>query len=105
MSARYAGRAGGRSTDFVPPAALAGVYVGVISQRPPRGRGGDTMKKVEMEQVLRCADVTGTSCQFVARGQTMDEILQQAGQHAVEGHGLTVTPELVEAVKARVTQA
>jgi len=63
------------------------------------------MKKVEMEQVLRCADVTGTSCQFVARGQTMDEILQQAGQHAVEGHGLTVTPELVEAVKARVTQA
>jgi predicted small metal-binding protein len=65
----------------------------------------DVMKKVEMEKVLRCADVSGTSCQFVARGQTMDEILQQAGQHAVEGHGLTVTPELVEAVKARVTQA
>ena len=62
------------------------------------------MKKVEMEQVLRCADVTGTSCQFVARAQTMEEILQQTGQHAVEGHGLTVTPELVEAVKARVTQ-
>jgi predicted small metal-binding protein len=55
--------------------------------------------------VLRCADVSGTSCQFVARGRTMDEILQQAGQHAVEGHGLTVTPELVEAVKARVTEA
>jgi predicted small metal-binding protein len=35
----------------------------------------------------------------------MDEILQRAGQHAVEGHGLTVTPELVEAVKARVTEA
>jgi predicted small metal-binding protein len=62
------------------------------------------MKKVEMEKVLRCADVSGTSCQFVARGQTMDEILQQAGRHAVEGHGLTVTPELVEAVKARVTE-
>jgi predicted small metal-binding protein len=63
------------------------------------------MKEIAMEKVLRCADVSGTSCQFVARAETMDEILQQAGQHVVEGHGLTVTPELVEAVKARVTQA
>ena len=61
------------------------------------------MKKVEMEKVLRCKDVSGTSCQFVARGKSLDDILQQAGAHAVEGHGLTVTPELVEAVKARVT--
>ena len=61
------------------------------------------MKEIAMEKVLRCADVSGTACQFVARGQTMDEILQQAGRHAVEDHGLTVTPELVEAVKARVT--
>jgi predicted small metal-binding protein len=35
----------------------------------------------------------------------MEDILRQAGQHAVEGHGLTVTPELVEAVKARVTES
>jgi predicted small metal-binding protein len=35
----------------------------------------------------------------------MEEILEQTGRHAVEGHGLTVTPELVEAVKARVTEA
>jgi predicted small metal-binding protein len=62
------------------------------------------MKKIEMEKVLRCADVSGTSCQFVARGKTLEEILQQAGTHAVQGHGLTVTPELVEAVKARVTE-
>jgi len=62
------------------------------------------MKKVEMEKVLRCADVSGTACQFVARAQTMDEIVQLAGQHAVEDHGLTVTPELVEAVKARITE-
>ena len=62
------------------------------------------MKKVEIERVLRCADVSGTSCQFVARAQTMEEILELAGRHAVEGHGLAVTPELVEAVKARVTE-
>jgi predicted small metal-binding protein len=63
------------------------------------------MKEIEMEKVLRCADVSGTSCQFVARARTMDEILRLAGQHAVEGHGLAVTPELVEAVKARVIEA
>jgi hypothetical protein len=34
----------------------------------------------------------------------MDDILTQAGQHAVQDHGLAVTPELVEAVKARVTE-
>jgi predicted small metal-binding protein len=54
--------------------------------------------------VLRCTDVSGTPCQFVARGRTMDDILAQAGQHAVKDHGLTVTPELVAAVKARVTE-
>lgn len=63
------------------------------------------MKEIEMEKVLHCADVSGTSCQFIARAQTMDEILRLAGQHAVESHGITVTPELVEAVKARVTEA
>ena len=62
------------------------------------------MKEVEMEKVLRCADVSGTACPFVARGRTMDDIVQQAGKHAVEGHGLAVTPELVEAVKARVRE-
>ncbi|MGH7396080.1 MAG: DUF1059 domain-containing protein [Candidatus Rokuibacteriota bacterium] len=62
------------------------------------------MKKIELEKVLRCADVSGTACQFVARGQTMDDVLTQAGQHAVRDHGLTVTPELIDAVKARVTE-
>ena len=62
------------------------------------------MKEVELEKILRRADVSGTACQFVARGRTMDDILQQAGHHVVTDHGLTVTPELVEAVKARVTE-
>jgi predicted small metal-binding protein len=62
------------------------------------------MKEVAMEKVLRCAEVSGTACQFVARGTTMEEILQQTGTHAVKAHGLTVTPELVEAVKARVRE-
>ena len=35
----------------------------------------------------------------------MDDIPQQTGEHTVQDHGLTVTPELVEAVKTRVTEA
>jgi len=62
------------------------------------------MKKIEMEKVLRCADVSGTSCQFVARGRTVDDVLLLAGQHVAQGHKLAVTPELVEAVKARITE-
>jgi predicted small metal-binding protein len=67
--------------------------------------GGEAMKEIQMEKVLRCADVSGTSCQFVARALTMDEILHLAGQHAVNEHGLTVTLDLVDAVKARVIEA
>ena len=40
----------------------------------------------------------------VRRAWTVDDILQQAGRHATEGHGLSVTPELVEAVKARIIE-
>ena len=56
--------------------------------------------KVEVKEVLRCADVSGTSCPFVARGRTIEDILRQAGQHTTEAHGLAVPPELVEAMKA-----
>ena len=76
----------------------------IVPGAAPAAEGRSEMKKVEMEKVLRCADVSGTSCQFVARGRTVDDILQQAGRHATEGHGLSVTPELVEAVKARIIE-
>ena len=36
--------------------------------------------------------------------ETIEDILRQAGQHTTEAHGLAVTPELVEAVKARTTE-
>ncbi len=52
-------------------------------------------------KVLRCADV-GHACSFEARGQTVEEILRQAGKHASESHGLQVTPELVQAVTQKI---
>ena len=62
------------------------------------------MKQVPMEKVLRCSEVSGTACSFVAKG-SMDEILAQAGKHAAEVHKLQVTPELVEAVKQAAREA
>ena len=53
-----------------------------------------------MDKVLRCGDLV-SGCTFEARG-TEDEILQSAGKHAQEAHGMTVTPELVEKVKSSI---
>jgi len=53
-------------------------------------------------KVLRCRDV-GPDCDFVARGATVEEIMQQAGVHAKAVHGMTtIPPELAEKVKAAI---
>jgi hypothetical protein len=39
------------------------------------------MKTVEMEKVLRGADVSGRPVDSSPRGRTMDDILTQAGRH------------------------
>jgi predicted small metal-binding protein len=46
---------------------------------------------------LRCKDV-GFECPGVVRGQTREEVLKQAAQHAREMHNTEVTPELAEKV-------
>ena len=56
-----------------------------------------------MEKILECAKVDPSSgCQFVARGETEEMILQKVVVHAKE-HGISeVTPELIERVKANI---
>ena len=56
-----------------------------------------------MAKILECASVDPSSgCQHVVRGETEEDILQQAGAHAQE-HGIReVTPELIERVKANI---
>jgi predicted small metal-binding protein len=52
-------------------------------------------------KTLACGDIMpGCSATFAA--ETDDEILQQAGKHAVEAHGLEVTPEVVEMVRSHI---
>jgi predicted small metal-binding protein len=59
-----------------------------------------------MAKMLECAKVDPSSgCQHVIRGETEDEVLQKAGEHAGE-HGIReVTPELMERVKANIRDA
>lgn len=55
-----------------------------------------------MSKILRCADVVG-SCDFVARGESDQEILQQAAEHARSAHNLTeITPEVAEKVRSAI---
>jgi len=55
-----------------------------------------------MGRVIYCNKVNPSSeCNHVIRGETDDEVLQQAGLHAKE-HGLEATPELIAMVKANI---
>lgn len=51
-----------------------------------------------MAKVLRCRDVGG-DCDFEVRANTEEEILQAAGKHAQQEHGMEVNDELVAAVR------
>lgn len=56
-----------------------------------------------MAKILECAKVDPSSgCQHVVRGETEEEVLTKAAEHAKE-HGIReVTPELMERVKANI---
>lgn len=55
-----------------------------------------------MAKVLRCKDV-GTDCDFEARGETEEEIMEQAAKHAKESHGLDEIPqEMAKKVQAAI---
>lgn len=45
-----------------------------------------------MAKILRCNDV-GLDCDFVAKADTEEEILQQAAEHAAAAHDMKEIPE------------
>ncbi|HEY3275919.1 MAG TPA: DUF1059 domain-containing protein [Syntrophorhabdaceae bacterium] len=59
-----------------------------------------------MAKVLTCAKVDPSSgCWHIIRGETEEEVLRKAADHARE-HGIReVTPELIERVKANIHNA
>ena len=59
-----------------------------------------------MAKMLECAKVDPSSgCKHIVRGETEDEVLKKAAEHAKE-HGIRqVTPELMARVKANIRDA
>ena len=55
-----------------------------------------------MAKVVTCRDV-GVDCDFVARGQTEQEVLKKCAEHARSEHGMTELPsDLAVKVKAAI---
>jgi predicted small metal-binding protein len=62
----------------------------------------NSQKECAMAKVLRCNDVVG-NCDFVARGDSEQDVLQQAAAHAQSAHNVQdVTPELAEKVRSAI---
>ena len=52
-----------------------------------------------MAKVVSCREV-GVDCDFVAKGETEQEVLQQCAEHARSAHGMTeIPPELAQKVR------
>jgi predicted small metal-binding protein len=55
-----------------------------------------------MARRMSCRDV-GPDCDFVARGETDEEVMRQVAEHARTAHGMEeVPPELAEKAKAAI---
>ncbi|MFY9561428.1 MAG: DUF1059 domain-containing protein [Terriglobales bacterium] len=55
-----------------------------------------------MAKVVSCKDV-GVDCDFVMRGETTEDILQQAAEHARTVHNMTeIPPDVAEKLRGAV---
>ena len=52
-------------------------------------------------KTLQCRDA-GFNCEGVIRGNSADEVLNQAAKHTLEVHGVSVTPELAEQLQTLI---
>jgi predicted small metal-binding protein len=50
---------------------------------------------------LHCRDA-GMDCDYVARGETNDDIKRQAADHARTAHGMSVTPQLEQRIESLI---
>ena len=56
-----------------------------------------------MAKSISCKDVGMLGCDFTAKADTMDELLQAAAAHAKVAHGMdSIPPELLPMVQAAV---
>jgi predicted small metal-binding protein len=58
-----------------------------------------------MGKTLKCGDLM-PGCDFVANGDSEEEVLQKAAVHAKEAHGIEdLTDELVGQVRAKISDS
>ncbi len=50
---------------------------------------------------FHCRDA-GLNCDWVARGQTDEDVMKQAGTHAQQAHGMKVTPDVEKRVRGLI---
>ena len=53
---------------------------------------------------LHCRDA-GFDCDAVVHGESVDDVMSQAGPHVEEVHGTHVTPEMAESIAGAVRDA
>jgi predicted small metal-binding protein len=54
-------------------------------------------------KTLHCSDA-GFDCKGVIAANTDEEVLSQAAEHALQVHGVSVTPELAEQLKTLIKE-
>jgi predicted small metal-binding protein len=59
-------------------------------------------EEINMAKTVSCRDV-GMDCDFVAKGETEQDILRQATEHARTAHNMTeIPPEVVDKVRGAI---
>jgi predicted small metal-binding protein len=62
------------------------------------------LEGIKMAKIIRCRDV-GVDCDFEARGDTEQEVLDKCMEHGRTGHGIEILPpELVAKVRAAIRE-
>lgn len=55
-----------------------------------------------MVKVINCSDM-GSDCTFVAKGETVDEVMEVGAAHGKEVHGIDeLTPEMIKMVESLI---
>ncbi len=55
-----------------------------------------------MVKVINCSDM-GSDCTFVARGETLEEVMAVGAEHGKEVHGIEeLTPEMIKMVESLI---
>ena len=55
-----------------------------------------------MSKTISCRDL-GVDCDFIARGETVEDVLQACAAHSEEAHGMVeVSPELAAKIQAAI---